>query len=223
MTIVITDDDVRRLLTMEECIEAMRVAFADFADGKAANMPRMRYSVDTADPNKRYLANIQAGAVPSYGVASVRAGSRFMQFEEVDGQRRVKHNPGPKNWTVIVLYDLEPAEPLAFVHENHISGVRVGATVGVAVEKMAREDSHVLGLFGSGAQAGPMLEAICAVRPPTPVQCSRSQNEACCSAPGFLERSARTPLKNAASQRLPPRLETFCNAPKLRDPGRRRY
>ena len=74
MTIVITDDDVRRLLSMEECIEAMRVAFADFAEGRAANMPRMRYSVDTATPDKRYLANIQAGAVPSYGVAAVRAG-----------------------------------------------------------------------------------------------------------------------------------------------------
>jgi len=165
MTIVISDDDVRRLLSMEECIEAMRVAFADFADGKAANMPRMRYSVDTATPDKRYLANIQAGAVPSYGVAAVRAGSRFMQFEEVDGARRVLHNPDPKNWTVIVLYDLETAEPLAFVHENHISGVRVGATVGVAVEKMARENSEVLAIFGSGAQAGPMVEAICAVRP----------------------------------------------------------
>ena len=71
MTIIITDQDVQRFLSMEECIEAMRVAFSDFADGKAANLPRMRYSVDTETLNKRYLANIQAGAVPSYGVAAV--------------------------------------------------------------------------------------------------------------------------------------------------------
>ena len=33
MTIIITDEDVRRLLPMSECIAAMRVAFRDFADG----------------------------------------------------------------------------------------------------------------------------------------------------------------------------------------------
>jgi alanine dehydrogenase len=164
MTIIITDEDVRGLLSMPECIEAMRVAFTDLADGQAANMPRMRYSVPTKTVNKQYLANIQAGAVPSFGVAAVRAGSRFMQFEETNGQRRVLHNPDPKNWTVIVLYDLETAEPLAFIHESHISGIRVGATVGLAVDHLAKKNSEILALFGSGAQAGPILEAITSVR-----------------------------------------------------------
>lgn len=169
MTIVITDDDVKRLLSMEECIGAMRTAFADLADGTAASLPRMRYAVDTADPSKRYLANIQAGAVPSAGVACVRAGSRFMQFEETDGVRRVLHNVGAKNWTIIILYELATAEPVAFIHETYIGEIRVGATTGVAVEKCARADASTLGLFGSGNQAGPILEGICAVRPITRV------------------------------------------------------
>ena len=41
MTIVITDDDVKRLLSMEECIDAMRTAFSDLADGKAASLGRL--------------------------------------------------------------------------------------------------------------------------------------------------------------------------------------
>lgn len=164
MTIVITDDDVKRLLSMEECIGAMRTAFADLAEDKAASLPRMRYSVDTADPSKRYLANIQAGAVPSFGVACVRAGSRFMQFEEVDGVRRVLHNVGAKNWTIIILYELATAEPVAFIHETYIGEIRVGATTGVAVDECARADAKTLGLFGSGNQAGPILDAVCAVR-----------------------------------------------------------
>lgn len=36
MTIIITDDEVRRLLPMGECIDAMRVAFRDFAAGTAS-------------------------------------------------------------------------------------------------------------------------------------------------------------------------------------------
>src|SRR4051794_31275676 len=43
MTIIITDDDVKRLMPMPDCIEAMRVAFRDFANGIAVNRPRMRY------------------------------------------------------------------------------------------------------------------------------------------------------------------------------------
>jgi len=43
VTIIITDDDVKRLLPMAECIEAMRVAFRDFAAGDAVNRPRSRY------------------------------------------------------------------------------------------------------------------------------------------------------------------------------------
>ena len=64
MTIIITDEDVRRLLPMRECIEAMRVAFRDFADGSAVNRPRMRYLAKHPDPDRRYLANVHVGAVP---------------------------------------------------------------------------------------------------------------------------------------------------------------
>ena len=50
MTIIITDDDVKRLLPMPDCIAAMRVAFRDFANGIAVNRPRMRYLAQHPDP-----------------------------------------------------------------------------------------------------------------------------------------------------------------------------
>lgn len=39
MTLIITGDDVKRLLTMKECIEAMRLTFQDFSDGIAVSRP----------------------------------------------------------------------------------------------------------------------------------------------------------------------------------------
>jgi ornithine cyclodeaminase/alanine dehydrogenase-like protein (mu-crystallin family) len=69
MTIIITDEDVKRLLPMQDCIEAMRVAFSDFASGAAVNRPRMRYLARHPDPQREYLANVHVGAVPSYGIA----------------------------------------------------------------------------------------------------------------------------------------------------------
>lgn len=170
MPIVITDDDAIRLLSIKEAIEAMRVAFGDLAQGHAVNPPRLRYSSATPDTERRYFANIHAGAVQSYQVACVRAGSHFMLTDDRNGQRRTLDNPDPVNWSVITLYSLANGEPLAFMHETHLSGFRVGATTGLAVAEMARPNAKILGLFGTGNQAFPNCRAICAVRPIERVQ-----------------------------------------------------
>jgi len=165
MTIIITDEDVRRLLPMRECIEAMRVAFRDFADGVAVNRPRMRYLAKHPDPERKYLANVHVGAVPSFGVACVRAGSQILKAPSAANDRRLYENPQPFNWGIVILYSLETAEPLALLHEFVLSGMRVGATTAVAVDAMARQDAQTLGLFGTGKQARNALEAIALVRP----------------------------------------------------------
>ena len=65
----------------------------------------------------------------------------------------------------MILYSIETAEPLALMHEFQLSGMRVGATTGVAVDAIARKDAATLGLFGTGKQAHAALEAIACVRP----------------------------------------------------------
>ena len=169
MPIVITDEDVARLLSIPEAIEAMAVAFRDLAEGRAANPPRLRYSIATPDPTRRYHANIHAGAVATYQVACVRAGSNFIAADN-DAKRKSRAHPEPVNWSVIILYDLNTGEPLAFMHETHLSGFRVGATSALAVKYAARADAQVLGLFGTGLQGLANCRAICAVRPIRRVQ-----------------------------------------------------
>lgn len=170
MPIMITDDDVVRLLLMPEAIDAMRVAFKDLAEGRAANPPRLRYDIESPDPSRRYYANIHGGAVQSFQAACVRAGSHFILSGDRSDQRRTLDNPEPVNWSVLILYDLRNGEPLAFMHETHLSGFRVGATTGLAVSELARNDAKVLGLYGTGNQAVPNCKAICTVRPIERVQ-----------------------------------------------------
>ena len=165
MTIVITDDDARRHLSMKECIDAMRTVFGDFAKGEAVSLPRVRYTVESGKPDVSYYANVHVGAAPSFGMACVRAGSHMIDDSAYEGGRRSMRNPEPVNWSVVILYDIETSEPLAFLHESHVSGVRVGATSAVAMDEIAREDASVLGLFGTGRQARAHCEAICTVRP----------------------------------------------------------
>lgn len=170
MTFIITDEDVQRLLSMEECIGAMRTAFEDFARGDAVNRPRVRYLARHPDPDLRYMANIHAGATPSFGVACVRAGSQILRPVSASNDRRIYENPSAFNWGIVILYSLETAEPLAFMHEFQLSGMRVGATTGAAVDKMVRRDASILCLFGTGKQARSACEAILAVRPITEVR-----------------------------------------------------
>jgi alanine dehydrogenase len=165
VTIIITDDDVKRLLPMRDCIVAMGVAFRDFANGVAVNRPRMRYLAQHPDPERKYLANVHVGAVPSYGIACVRAGSQIIKPPSPTNDRRLYENPQAFNWGIVILYSLETAEPLALMHEFQLSGMRVGATTGVAVDAIARKDAATLGLFGTGKQAHAALEAIACVRP----------------------------------------------------------
>jgi alanine dehydrogenase len=165
VTIIITDDDVKRLLPMRDCIEAMRVAFRDFADGIAINRPRMRYLARHPDPERKYLANVHVGAVPSAGIACVRAGSQIIKPPGPGNDRRLYENPQAFNWGIVILYSIETAEPLALLHEFQLSGMRVGATTAVAVDHLARPDAATIGLFGTGKQARNALEAIAVVRP----------------------------------------------------------
>lgn len=164
MTLIITDDDVSRLLSMKECVQAMRTAFEDFSNGIAVNRPRVRYLAQHPDPERRYFANVHVGAVPSSGMACVRAGSQIMRPPNATSERRMYENPSAFNWGIVILYSIETAEPLAFLHEFRLSGVRVGATTGMAVDAMTRKDASKLGLFGTGKQARNAFEAILSVR-----------------------------------------------------------
>ncbi len=165
MAIMITDEDVRKYLPMEDCIDAMRVAFADFAEGRAKSPPRVRYISETPDSDKRYWCNVHVGAVPSYGMACVRAGSHVIRFDPKAETGRARSYPGPINWTVVILYDLATAEPKGFMHESYLSGMRVAATTGAVVDAAAGFEVTTLGLFGTGRQARAHAYAISKVRP----------------------------------------------------------
>lgn len=165
MPIFITDDDVKRLLSFEECIEAMRVCFSDFAAGDAVSRPRMRYTTRNNVPGQRYFANVHIGAVPSLGIACVRAGSNTIIPPSPGNERRTFAGRDSYNWGLVILYSTDTAESLAIMNEFEVQRMRVGATNALAVDLMARPDVAKIGLFGTGSQARSALDAVCTIRP----------------------------------------------------------
>jgi ornithine cyclodeaminase/alanine dehydrogenase-like protein (mu-crystallin family) len=163
--LLISDSEVRQVLKMRECIEAMEKAFAEEARGIAVNRPRTRYKVPPDLDKPGYMANIIPGAVPSAGVAALRYDSTIVQERIVAGTKRMDFpSPMKRSWGFVLLFSLETGAPLALVHDFSLSAIRVGATTGIAQRALAKKKSRVVGLFGSGNEARTNLEAICAVR-----------------------------------------------------------
>jgi alanine dehydrogenase len=163
--LLITDLEVRQVLKMPDCIEAMERAFAEEARGVAVNKPRTRYKVPPDLDKPGYMANIIPGAVPSSGVAALRYDSTIVQERVVAGGKRMDFpSPLKRSWGFVLLFSLQTGEPLALIHDFSLSGIRVGATTGVAHRALAKREAKVVGIFGSGNEARTNLEAICYVR-----------------------------------------------------------
>ncbi len=164
MTLVLSDEDVATLLPMADCIEAMEVAFRDHALGRAANIPRIRYLSETTDPGVTYGSNVHIGTTPSYDTAAIRIGGSARRLAPT-----AHGAPVPKqdntSWGFICLIDMRTGEPLAFIQEFLLSGIRVGATSGVAAKFLAPPDAQTACMFGSGKLARTDLEALTLVRP----------------------------------------------------------
>lgn len=163
--LLINDAEVRQVLKMRECIEAMEKAFAEEARGIAVNRPRTRYKVPPDLDKPGYMANIIPGAVPSSGVAALRYDSTIVRERVVAGTKRMDFpSPMKRSWGFVLLFSLQTGEPLALIHDFSLSGIRVGATTGIAQRALAKKNARVVGIFGSGNEARTNLEAICAVR-----------------------------------------------------------
>src|SRR5205085_9797418 len=62
------------------------------------------------------------------------------------------------------LYEVATGDLLAVIAGEYLGQLRTGAASGVATKYLARENSHVAAIIGTGGQARTQLEAVAAVR-----------------------------------------------------------
>jgi len=146
MTMMLDESAVRRLLRIDEVIEAMEGALADFSSGKVVQPVRSAVPVDEHDG---FL-----GVMPAYAGA---LGVKLVTF--------YPRNQGiPTHLATIMLFKPETGEPLVIMDGRLITEVRTAAVSAVATRLLARPESSVLAILGSGVQARSHLEALRMVR-----------------------------------------------------------
>jgi alanine dehydrogenase len=155
MPILLTDDDVRDLLTMGEAIDAVELALKEFQLGKAENAPRNHFYASSG-AGTFFMRNFH-GAVPALGVAGLRVTTDLLGG--------ASHRPDQRPFGAFLLFDIKSAALLAVIHDHELQRIRVGAESGVALRHLARADAATAAVLGAGFQAEAQLAAACAVRP----------------------------------------------------------
>ena len=147
----ISEDQVRRVLTYEALIPAIRQGLIDYSTGKVEQ------------PLRSILRVKDQNGVPSgwFAVMPVIAGE-FMAV------KTVTFFPGNKelatHLAMIELLDRATGAPLAVMDGRLITEMRTAAVSAVAVEALA-PGARTLGILGSGVQARSHIEALRQVQP----------------------------------------------------------
>lgn len=149
-TRLIPSGEVERLLTMKDCIPAMRRALQDLSAGDAVMLQRLM--LPQAEGN---LFSLMPGASGKAGFC----GAKVVVF------------PGPKaaregtSQGIIPLFDPATGGLRAILDAGPITALRTAAASAVATDLLALPDAGVLALLGAGRIGRLHLEAMAAVRP----------------------------------------------------------
>ena len=164
--LVLSNEEIERLLTIEECMAALEPMYRDVAEERVLFSPRVDNIAPNAHPDGYYAFKHMGGTWPREKVQALRINSDVVTHPLVAGKpRRVKQPLANGRWVgLVLLFSTETGALLAMFPDGVMQRLRVGATSGLGLRHLAREDARRLALIGSGWQAGTQLSAALAVR-----------------------------------------------------------
>jgi alanine dehydrogenase len=143
---ILDEDAVRSWLKMDELIPVMATALADLSTKRAVQP--VRTVIPIADHQGFF------GVMPAYNGA---LGAKLVTFYPENKGIHTHHG-------VILLFRPATGEPIAMMDGRLITEMRTAAVSAVATDKLARHNTKILAIIGSGVQARSHLEALRLVR-----------------------------------------------------------
>ncbi len=139
MPLMLTEEDVRALLDMPAAIRAVEESLLRQAAGDGWIHPRRRLALpERVFLNYMFAADQKAGWMGAKLYSVAHGAARFM----------------------MLLYRADSGELAAMIEADYLGQVRTGAASAVAAKYMARPESRVLGIIGTGTQARTQLAAV---------------------------------------------------------------
>ena len=168
MTLILTNEEIENIFTLEECFAALEPALLELGNGQAVNMPRQDLLVPGPLEGSYHGLKTSCASLPSAGVTTMRVTSDVLTWPIIGGrQRRVKVPlaQGSKYVGLVFVFSVTSGDLLAIFPDGFMQAIRVGVTNALSAQYLARKNSSVMALYGSGWQARPALLAMCKVLP----------------------------------------------------------
>ncbi len=151
MTLLLSRNDVMKVLDMSDCMKVVEKAFAELASGTAV-LP-LRINITPPEGLALYM--------PAY---LKEMGALACKVVTVYKNNPAKHNL-PTTIGKVLLQDPETGDVICIMDGGYLTAVRTGAVSGVATSFLARQDNgQVAGIFGAGVQAKMQLWAVTVAR-----------------------------------------------------------
>src|SRR2546428_12367530 len=133
--IVISEQDARALVSVEDAIDAVEKSFAAMARGQARNYPVVREVVGCQDA----VFGVKPGCDAAARILGLKAGGYW------------PHNLAKglgNHQSSTLLFDAQTGRASALVSANYLTGVRTGAASAIATKYLSRPESSTLGIIG---------------------------------------------------------------------------
>jgi alanine dehydrogenase len=165
--LLLNNDDVKQVLEIGPCMDALEDAYRAQAAGRTYSRPRTQLYMPLAEAGLSYCLKTTEGALLDGRYAILRLTSDVISEAAVGGATRrtkVARGPGGTYCGMVMVFSAETLEPVALLHDGYLQLARVACTSALGARLLARPDASRLGLLGSGGQAWMHLVAMSAVR-----------------------------------------------------------
>lgn len=149
--VVLREKDMKNIFTMAEAIQADKDALEIYSKN-GANIP-LRVNIDVPEHEGQSLY------MPGYAADTKALGLKIVSVYPKNIEKGLNSVPA-----TMVLVNNETGEVCSLMDGTFLTRIRTGAVSGAATDILARKDSKVFALFGTGGQAEAQLEAVLNVR-----------------------------------------------------------
>lgn len=149
---VLNKEQMVDVITMKEVIEADKDALAIYSAGGSDIPLRANLDVTKYEGQSLYM--------PGYAEKAEALGVKIVSVYPKNIEKGLTSVPA-----TMVLLNAETGEVKSLMDGTYLTQLRTGAVSGAATDLLARKDSSVFALFGTGGQATTQLEAVLTVRP----------------------------------------------------------
>jgi ornithine cyclodeaminase/alanine dehydrogenase-like protein (mu-crystallin family) len=170
--LLLKDEDVQKVLTMPMTLEALDATQKEIFEGNAATMGRVDVYLPCERPESYYRWALMTGGAKRDGFVVARMLSDIVSWPgEPGNQRENKHCIQPGTYCgMLIMFSARDGMPAAFINDGFLQHMRVAGGAGLGVKYLARQNSQLVGMIGSGGMARTYLEAFAAVRKITKVK-----------------------------------------------------